>query len=43
MVNNHPPTDAVCHTYNTAGVHLVLIDEIHRDRYATVLASEWHQ
>ncbi|MEU3829798.1 TniB family NTP-binding protein [Streptomyces sp. NPDC029080] len=23
-------TDAVCHTYNTAGVHLVLIDEIHR-------------
>ncbi|MFJ6691551.1 TniB family NTP-binding protein [Streptomyces sp. NPDC091294] len=23
-------TDAVCHTYNTAGVQLVLIDEIHR-------------
>ncbi|MGW4661384.1 TniB family NTP-binding protein [Streptomyces sp. NPDC004279] len=23
-------TDAVCHTYNTAGIQLVLIDEIHR-------------
>ncbi len=33
-------TDAVCHTYNTAGVQLVLIDEIHRLNPRTTTGAE---
>ncbi|OPC79549.1 ATP/GTP-binding protein [Embleya scabrispora] len=33
-------TEAVCHTYNRAGVHLVLIDEIHRLNPRTTTGAE---
>lgn len=33
-------TDAVCHTYNTAGVRLVMIDEIHRLNPRTTTGAE---